>query len=131
MEEKTASRTLSTLTGCVVMLAVTLFLPLVNLKSYRFTFVELPHKIERLVQGTGSQAVGYVLVAALLLAPLVLLLQVCMGRRGSSVLLVLPLLIAALFVMVLLAGKPSPGIGLWIYLAVAAAVAFLGLKKRV
>ena len=111
------------------MLAVALLLPLVNLMSYRFTLVELPHKIERLVQGTASQFVGYVLVAGLLLAPLALLLQTWLGKQGPKLLLMLPLLVAAVLVVVLLAGKPSPGIGLWIYLVVAAAVVMLGLRK--
>ena len=114
-----------TLAGSVAMLAATLLLPLVNLQSYRFGFFELPHKIQRLVSGDVSQAIGYVLLFGLLLAPVVLALVAWLKGRASKVLTLLPLLFAVvLTVLLLVANKPSPGLGLWLYLAVAAVVAF-------
>jgi len=124
-----AKHQMVTLAGCVAMLAATLLLPLVNLQSYRFGFFELPHKIQRLVSGDVGQAIGYVLLFGLLLAPIALALVAWLKGRASKALVLLPLIFAVvLTVLLLIANKPSPGLGLWIYLAVAAVVAFYKQK---
>ena len=112
----------SILTLCLsaAMLAVALLLPLVNLMSYRFTLFELPHKIQRLVNGGVSQTIAFLLLALLVLAPLCLALVALVRRRVPQWLLGLPAIVSALLVvLLLLASKPNPGIGLWIYLALA------------
>ncbi len=112
---KASKPTILTLCLSAAMLAVALLLPLVNLMSYRFTLFELPHKIQRLVNGGVSQTIAFLVLALLCLA-----LVALVRRRVPQWLLGLPAIVSALLmVLLLLASKPNPGIGLWIYLALA------------
>lgn len=114
--------------GCLVMLLATL-LPLVNVKSYRWNMLELPHKIDRLVEHTTYNTLGKVLVAALVVCPLIVALVAWLKGRAPKLVAVLPLLIAlAVIVLLLMAGKPMPGVGLWLYAAVAAATFAMTFK---
>ena len=111
---------LMTLLGSAAMLASAFLLPLVNLKSYRFTIDVLPHKIERLVRDANNQIVGYVLLALLVLTPLIVFLCALWRGRAPKAVAILPVLVSlALVVLLLLANKPNPGLGLWVYLGVA------------
>ncbi|MCR4602254.1 MAG: hypothetical protein K5683_01800 [Prevotella sp.] len=119
------------LAGSLVMVLVVLLMPLVNLMSYRFGLFELPHKIERLVDGTGAQVIGFVLLAALVISPLVLGVLTWVKGRAPKVVVVLPLCFSAvLTILLLVAKKPDPGIGLWVYLCMAAVVAVDALRKE-
>lgn len=118
------------LVSCVAMLVSALLLPLVNLKSYRWTMADLPHKISRLVNDNGIRVVAYVLLAAIVITPVVVTLYT--GFKGGipKAVSLLPLLFSlVLTVLLTLANKPSPGMGLWIYVAVAVVVAVLGFRK--
>ena len=117
-----------TIGGCLLMLLATL-LPLVNVKSYRWNILDLPHKIDRLVENATYNTVGKVLVAALVLLPLIVALVAWLKGRAPKLVAVLPLLVAlAVIVLLLMAGKPMPGIGLWLYAAVAAATFAMTFK---
>ena len=121
MNGKATHRQLITLSATIAMLAVALLLPLVNLMSYRFTLFDLPHKIQRLVPGAAPQALAYVL----LLAPVVLSLLTWLKGKAPKGLVALPCCTAALLTtLLLLAKRPDPGVGLWVYLAVAATLLF-------
>ena len=118
-----------TVGGCILMLLATL-LPLVNVKSYRWNIVDLPHKIDRLVENATYNTIGKVLLAALVLFPLVVALAAWLKGRAPKVLAVLPLVAAlAIIVILFMAGRPTPGIGLWLYLIVAVATFALTFKK--
>ena len=107
--------------GSIVMLLSTL-LPLVNVKSYRWNMLELPHKIDRLVEHTTYNTLGKVLVAALVVCPLIVALVAWFKGRAPKLVAVLPLLMAlALIVILFMTGPSSPGIGLWLYTVVAIA----------
>ena len=109
-----------TIGGCLLMLLATL-LPLVSVKSYRWNILELPHKIDRLVENATYNSIGKVLVAALVLLPLIVALVAWLKGRAPKLVAVLPLLVAlAVIVLLFMAGKPMPGVGLWLYAAVAA-----------
>jgi len=125
MNGKATHRQLITLSATIAMLAVALLLPLVNLMSYRFTLFDLPHKIQRLVPGAAPQALAYVLLLLLLLAPVVLSLLTWLKGKAPKGLVALPCCTAALLTtLLLLAKRPDPGVGLWVYLAVAATLLF-------
>lgn len=114
--------------GSLLMLLATL-LPLVNVKSYHWNILELPHKIDRLVDNATYNTVGKVLVAALMVCPLIVVLVTWLKRRVPKLVALLPLLVATAFIVILfMAGKPTPGIGLWLYTVVA--VATLALTSR-
>jgi len=120
-----------TLVGSLLMLVVALLLPLVNLMSYHFTLFELPHKIQRLVDGTGAQIIGYVLLVGLVLCPLVLGVYTWMKGCVSKTMAVLPLCFSAILtILLLVAKKPNPGVGLWIYLGLAVVVAIVALRRK-
>lgn len=124
MNKRTASdkKTLMTLAGSIAMLAIAFLLPLVNLKSYRFMLTDLPHKIDRLVHDDTSQTVAYVLLAGIVLAPVLLAVTALLWKKAAKAVAWLPVVFSlALTVALLLAKAPNPGIGLWIYLAVAGA----------
>ena len=115
------------ISGCLVMLLATL-LPLVNVKSYRWNILDLPHKIDRLVDNATYNTIGKVLVAALVALPLIVAL-VAWLRTAKHVVL-LPLIVAlAVIVLLFMAGKPSPGIGLWLYAVAAIATTAIAFKK--
>ena len=119
MEKKPQASKILTLVCCIVMLA-SLLLPLVNLQSYRYNIFELPHKIGRLVHGSVNQVVGYLLLALLVIAPLLLALLVWRRRGAPLAATLLPAVVALLFtILLLIATHPSPGLGMWIYLIVA------------
>jgi len=119
------------LTGSLVLVLVAVLLPLVNLMSYRFTLFELPHKIQRLVDGTGAQVIGFVLLAGLVLCPIVLGMMVWLKGRVAKGVAVLPLCFSGILtILLLMATKPEPGIGLWVYVSMAAVVAFAALRKE-
>ena len=110
-----------TIGGCLLMLLATL-LPLVSVKSYRWNILELPHKIDRLVENATYNTIGKVLVGALVFLPLIVALVAWLKGRAPKLVAVLPLLVAlAVIVLLFMAGKPMPGVGLWLYAAVAAA----------
>lgn len=114
--------------GSLVMLLSTL-LPLVNVKSYRWNIFDLPHKIDRLVENTTYNTVGKVLIAALVLFPLVLALVTWLKGRAPKLVAVLPVVVALAFIVILfLSGRPTPGVGLWLYAAVAAATFAMTFK---
>lgn len=118
-----------TLCGCLVMLLATL-LPLVNVKSYHWNILDLPHKIDRLVENASYNMIGKVLVAALVVCPLVVALLTWFKGHASKPVAVLPLLVALAFIVILfMAGSSTPGIGLWLYAVAAAATLFLIFKK--
>ena len=118
------------LTGCAAMLLVTVLLPLVNLMSYQLTIDVLPHKIGRLVHGTFSQCLGYVLLAGLVIAPVLLAVAILLRRHVSRLVATLPIAVSlVLIVLLLLASRPSPGLGLWLYLLVAVVTAVLSLWR--
>ena len=117
-----------TIGGCLLMLLATL-LPLVSVKSYRWNILDLPHKIDRLVENATYNTIGKVLVAALVLLPLIVALVAWLKGRAPKLVAVLPLLVAlAVIVLLLMAGKPMPGVGLWLYAAVAAATFAMTFK---
>ena len=123
-----AKRKYFIISGCLVMLLATL-LPLGNVKSYRWNILDLPHKIDRLVENATYNTVGKVLVAALVLLPLIVALVAWLKGRAPKLVAVLPLLIAlAVIVLLFMAGKPMPGVGLWLYAAVAAATFAMTFK---
>ena len=118
-----------TLGGCLVMLLATL-LPLVNVKSYRWNILELPHKIDRLVDNATYNTIGKVLVAALVVCPLVVAVVAWLKGRASKPVAMLPLLVALLFVIVLFMLRGlAPGIGLWLYAVVAAVMLAMTFRK--
>ena len=125
-----------TIGGCLVMLLATL-LPLVNVKSYRWNILDLPHKLDRLVENATYNTIGKVLVVLLVAFPLLLALVTWLQRPASNarrpalkLVALLPLLVAlAVIVLLLLAGKPSPGIGLWLYAFVATATLAMTFRK--
>ena len=118
-EKKPQTSRILMLTCCVAMLA-SLFLPLVNLHSNHYDIFELPHTIEQLVHGAFNQYVGYLLLALLIIAPLLLALLIWRRKGAPLVFALLPAVVALLFtILLLIAPQPSPGIGLWIYLVVA------------
>ena len=117
-----------TIGGCLLMLLATL-LPLVSVKSYRWNILDLPHKIDRLVENATYNTIGKVLVGALVLLPLIVALVAWLKGRAPKLVAVLPLLVAlAVIVLLFMAGKPMPGIGLWLYAAVAAATFAMTFK---
>ena len=115
--------------GSLVMLLSTL-LPLVNVKSYRWNILDLPHKIDRLVENVTYNTVGKVLIAALVLFPLVLALVTWFKGRAPKLVAVLPLVVALAFIVILfMSGRPTPGIGLWLYAVAAVATLALSCRK--
>ena len=129
MPTKRVSQKTMMLGGSLVMLFATL-LPLVNLKSYRWNILELPHKIDRLVDNATYNTAGKVLVFALVLFPIVVALTAVLRRCVPKVVALLPLLVAlALIVILFIAGRPAPGIGLWLYALAATATLATAFKK--
>lgn len=121
MAMKKFHQKIMTLGGCLVMLLATL-LPLVNVKSYRWNIIDLPHKIDRLVEHATYNTLGKVLVGALVVCPLIVALVAWFKGRAPKLVAVLPLLMAlALIVILFMTGPSSPGIGLWLYTVVAIA----------
>ena len=121
--EKTmvTSKRIIAIGGSLVMLLATL-LPLVNVKSYRWNIIDLPHKIDRLVEHATYNTLGKVLVGALVVCPLILAMVAWLKGRAPKLVAVLPLLVALAFIVILfMAGPSSPGIGLWLYAVVAIA----------
>ena len=126
---KTIYKKIITLCGCLVMLATTL-LPLVSVKSYQWNIFELPHKIDRLVEDPTYNIVGKVLIAALVLFPLIVAVTAWLKGRAPKLVAMLPLLVALAFIVILfMTGRPTPGIGLWLYAAAAALTFALTFKK--
>ena len=118
-----------TIAGCLAMLLVTL-LPLVHVKSYRWNILDLPHKLDRLVDNATYNTVGKVLLGALIAFPLLVALLAWLKGRAPKMVALLPLLVAGTIIVILfMAGKLTPGIGLWLYAAVAAATLALTFKK--
>lgn len=117
------------ISGCAVMLLATL-LPLVNVKSYRWNILELPHKIDRMVEHATNNTVGKVLVGALVVFPVIVALVAWLKGRAPKLVAVLPLLVALAFIVILfMSGKTYPGIGLWLYAAAAVGIFALTFKK--
>ena len=107
MSAKIINQKVMTLGGCLAMLLVT-FLSVVNVKSYHWNILELPHKVFPL---------------------LVALVAWLKGRAPKSV-AVLPLLVALAFIVILFMARPtSPGIGLWLYAVVAVATFAITFKQ--
>ena len=129
MAVKRISQKMITLGGCLVMLLATL-LPLVSVKSYRWNILDLPHKIDRLVEQATYNVIGKVLVVALVVFPLLLALVTCLKGRAPKLVAVLPLLVAlAIIVILLMAGHSSPAIGLWLYAVVGIAIFTVTFKQ--
>ena len=123
MPMKILHQKLMTLGGSLVMLLAT-FLPLVNVKSYRWNILDLPHKIDRMVNDATNNTIGKVLVVALVVFPLLVTLVTWLKGRAPKPVAVLPLLVALAVIVLLFMARPtSPGIGLWLY-AAAAVVTF-------
>ena len=121
MAIKPINQKIMTLGGCLVMLLATL-LPLVNVKSYRWNIIDLPHKIDRLVEHATYNTLGKVLVGALVVCPLIVAIVAWLKGRAPKLVAVLPLLVALSFIVILfMAGPSAPGIGLWLYTVVAIA----------
>lgn len=117
-----------TIGGCLLMLLATL-LPLVSVKSYRWNILELPHKIDRLVEHTTYNTLGKVLVGALVVFPLIVALVAWFKGRAPKLVAVLPLLMALALIVILFMARPtSPGIGLWLYTIVAIATFAITFK---
>jgi len=130
MSKAIAKYQMVTFAGCAALLVTALLLPLVNLMSYRFTIFDLPHKIGRMVHGDVSQIVGYVLLVGLLLSPIVVALYTWSRGRAPKTVILLPLLFSAvLTVLLLIASKPSPGVGLWLYLLLAVVISVWQIQK--
>ena len=120
MEKKTTLTSTIITFACSIAMLASLLLPLVALKSYRFGITDLPHKIERLVHGGFNQIVGYVLLALLILAPLVLAVFTLWRRRPPLVVALLPAVVALLFTIQLwIAHQPAPAVGMYVYLILA------------
>ena len=129
MLAKIINQKIMTLGGCLAMLLVT-FLSLVNVKSYRWNILDLSHKIDRLVEHATYNAIGKVLVAALVVFPLLVALVAWLKGRAPKLVAVLPLLVALAFIVILLMARPSsPGIGLWLYAIVSVAIFAITFKQ--
>ena len=129
MLAKIVNQKIMTLGGCLAMLLVT-FLSLVNVKSYRWNILDLPHKIDRLIEHATYNAIGKVLVAALVVFPLLVALVAWLKGRAPKLVAVLPLLVALAFIVILLMARPSsPGIGLWLYAIVSVATFAITFKQ--
>lgn len=119
------------LTGSIAMLAVAVLLPLVNVKSYRWGLFELPHKIQRLVHDDVQVTVAFVLLALIVILPVVMALVAWLKGRVPRAVAVLPLVVGLAFTAVLLiGGRTMPGLGLYIYDAVALAVVVAIFKSH-
>lgn len=121
---KTTMRKIVSLSCSLIMLVATLLLPLVNLKSYRWGFFELFHKIDRLVGSATHNIIGKTMLVVLLAGAVITVLSALLKGRVPKSLALLPLLVAFVFIVVLFTtGRTAPGIGLWIYV-IAAAITF-------
>ena len=129
MSAKIINQKVMTLGGCLAMLLVTL-LSVVNVKSYHWNILELPHKIDRVVNHTAYNIIGKVLIAALVVFPLLVALVAWIKGRVPKSVAVLPLLVALAFIVILFMARPtSPGIGLWLYAVVAVATFAITFKQ--
>ena len=119
------SYTVLLVAGCAALLAIFLLLPLVNMMSYHWTLADLGHKLPRLVHSGAVRVIAFLLLAGMLLTPVWLVLKTCIRFHASKVERLLPAacaLVTAIALMVT-SSPLSPGLGLWLYLAVALAVA--------
>lgn len=129
MLAKKINQKIMTLGGCLAMLLVT-FLSLVNVKSYHWNILDLPHKIDRLVEHTTYNTIGKVLIATLVVFPLLVALIAWFKGRAPKLVASLPLLVALAFIVILFMARPtSPGIGLWLYAVVAVATFAITFKQ--
>ena len=129
MSAKIINQKVMTLGGCLAMLLVT-FLSVVHVKSYHWNILELPHKIDRVVNHTAYNIIGKVLIAALVVFPLLVALVAWIKGRVPKSVAVLPLLVALAFIVILFMARPtSPGIGLWLYAVVAVATFAITFKQ--
>lgn len=129
MLAKIINQKIMTLGGCLAMLLVT-FLSLVNVKSYHWNILDLPHKIDRLVEHTTYNTIGKVLIATLVVFPLLVALIAWFKGRAPKLVASLPLLVALAFIVILFMARPtSPGIGLWLYAVVAVATFAITFKQ--
>ena len=129
MSAKIINQKVMTLGGCLAMLLVT-FLSVANVKSYHWNILELPHKIDRVVNHTAYNIIGKVLIAALVVFPLLVALVAWIKGRVPKSVAVLPLLVALAFIVILFMARPtSPGIGLCLYAVVAVATFAITFKQ--
>ena len=113
--------------GCAALLAAFLLLPLVSMMSYHWTLADLGNKLPRLVHNGAVRSVAWLLLAGMLFTPAWLLLRTCFRCHVSKVERLLPAAFAIVTVFALMvASSPlSPGVGLWLYLVAALAVAVI------
>ena len=129
-QRPTTTLPMSTLASAIVMLAASLLLPLVSLASYRWTVTDLPHKIGCLMDEGIGQAVAYILLLGLLLAPLALAVSLLLRRHAGKTLHLLPAVVAILLTAaLLLSSHLMPGWGLWLYLFFALVPAVQGFQR--
>ena len=127
---KLTNKQIMILAACAVMLLCALLLPLVNVMSYHWGISELPHKLSRLVSNGLARGVGYALLILIVLSPVALATAALKGN-ALKIIVLLPLVAALLFIVVLfLAAPPTPGLGLWLYLAAAVAAVVVAFMKE-
>jgi hypothetical protein len=128
--KKLSTQKLTVLAGSLAMAAVTLLLTLVCVKSYRWGWFELFHKIDRLMnQHIVFNYLGKTLLVLLLATPLLLCVVAWLKPRTPRVVAALPLLTSLVFIILLFLAGVSPGLGQYLYCAIAAAVLFAAVKE--
>ena len=131
MKTLSSSKQFIALTGSIAMLAVALLLPLVNVKSYSWGLFELPHKIQRLIHDDVQVIIAFVLLALLVIVPVVVALVAWLKDRVPRTLALLPFIVGLAFTIILFIGhRTSPGLGLYIYDAVALATLIASFKSN-